>query len=289
MTLISTSIPSLIAGVSQQAPSFKLDTQADEQINGVSSIVEGLSKRPPTERVKTLMNMAATTYHTLDSTDFYHTLKYSDDEYYNLVVTPTELIVFDKDGISKSITTPTGTTPLTYLSGLTNPHSEVGAVTIADHTYIINRSKTTSKDSSVSATRPHEGIVYVKQGDYKTEYKITVTVGATDYITTYTTRDSSVAAHEVDVQTTNIASEMYNGLSLPSGVSKSLDGNIIRIYSSTTDFNLKSSDDRGDTNIFAFKGQTTDFKKLPPKLSLPSRDLAIRTSPSPSKTNTVIS
>jgi hypothetical protein len=263
MTLISTSIPSLIAGVSQQAPSFKLDTQADEQLNGLSSIVDGLSKRPPTERVKTLLT--GTTSPTLASTDFYHTIKYSDDEYYNLIVTPSELMVFDKDGVSKSITTPTGTSPLNYLSGLSTPHKEIGAVTIADHTYIINKTVNVAKDSSVSSTRPHEGIVYVKQGDYKTEYKITITVGSTDYTTTYTTRDSTNAAHEVDVQTTNIASAMYNGLSLPSGVSKSLNGNIIRVYSSTTDFRLDAVDDRGDTNIFAFKGQATDFKKLPPK------------------------
>ena len=46
--LIRTSVPNLISGVSQQADSFKLTTQAVEQINAVSSVVDGLIKRPST-------------------------------------------------------------------------------------------------------------------------------------------------------------------------------------------------------------------------------------------------
>ena len=49
MTLISTSIPNLINGVSQQPPSVRLVTQAEKQENGLSSVVDGLTKRPPTE------------------------------------------------------------------------------------------------------------------------------------------------------------------------------------------------------------------------------------------------
>lgn len=47
MTLISTSIPNLINGVSQQPPSIRLVTQAEKQENGLSSVVDGLTKRPP--------------------------------------------------------------------------------------------------------------------------------------------------------------------------------------------------------------------------------------------------
>ncbi|MCQ1856389.1 hypothetical protein, partial [Neorhizobium galegae] len=47
MTLISSTIPNLINGVSQQPYSLRLSSQAEAQLNGYSSVVEGLKKRPP--------------------------------------------------------------------------------------------------------------------------------------------------------------------------------------------------------------------------------------------------
>ena len=55
-SLVITNIPNLINGVSQQADALKFATQADEQINGMSLIVEGLVKRNPTEHIKKVMN-----------------------------------------------------------------------------------------------------------------------------------------------------------------------------------------------------------------------------------------
>ena len=52
--LIRTSIPNLISGVSQQADALKLTSQAVEQINGVSSVVDGLNKRYSTNLVSVL-------------------------------------------------------------------------------------------------------------------------------------------------------------------------------------------------------------------------------------------
>lgn len=52
--LIRTSVPNLISGVSQQADALKLTSQAVEQINGVSSVVDGLNKRYSTKLVSVL-------------------------------------------------------------------------------------------------------------------------------------------------------------------------------------------------------------------------------------------
>ena len=49
MPLINHSIPNLINGVSQQSESLRLGSQAESQINGISSVVEGLKKRTPTD------------------------------------------------------------------------------------------------------------------------------------------------------------------------------------------------------------------------------------------------
>ena len=45
MPLVSRTIPNLVQGVSQQPEVLRLSSQATEQINGFSSVVEGLKKR----------------------------------------------------------------------------------------------------------------------------------------------------------------------------------------------------------------------------------------------------
>ena len=52
MPLISSSIPNLINGVSQQPPALRLASQAEEVINCMPSPVEGLKKRPPLYHIK---------------------------------------------------------------------------------------------------------------------------------------------------------------------------------------------------------------------------------------------
>ncbi len=44
MPLINHSIPNLVNGVSQQAETLRLGSQGESQINGFSSVVEGLKK-----------------------------------------------------------------------------------------------------------------------------------------------------------------------------------------------------------------------------------------------------
>jgi len=55
MTVVSQSIPNLINGISQQNPVQRNVGQAESQINFQSNIIDGLSKRPPTEFVKNLL------------------------------------------------------------------------------------------------------------------------------------------------------------------------------------------------------------------------------------------
>lgn len=47
MPLVNKAISNLINGVSQQPETLRLPSQCEAQINGFSSVVEGLKKRPP--------------------------------------------------------------------------------------------------------------------------------------------------------------------------------------------------------------------------------------------------
>ena len=54
MPLVSRTIPNLVQGISQQPEVLRLSSQATTQLNGFSSVVEGLKKRPPTNYIAKL-------------------------------------------------------------------------------------------------------------------------------------------------------------------------------------------------------------------------------------------
>ena len=58
MALVSTSIPNLLNGVSQQPAPLRQVTQGETQTNALSSVIDGLIKRPPTEHLHKLFNTA---------------------------------------------------------------------------------------------------------------------------------------------------------------------------------------------------------------------------------------
>jgi hypothetical protein len=262
MSLISGSIPNLINGVSQQPPSLRLKTQAEAQENGLSSVVEGLKKRPGTEHIATLSELTGD----LEGV-FMHTMRLQDADGvtrpYFLVVTDQTVQVFDSEGVAKTITA-NPETATQYLSGLTDPATQITATTIADFTFIVNKTKKVKQGTETSPERPEEAMFYVKQGDYQTDYKITVNFNGTNYTASKLTKDSANAGNEEDIRTNKIAQDLYNGLSLPSGFTKELLGNILYIKRDDGQpFTISTTDSRGDTFLLGFKGTVADFKDLP--------------------------
>ena len=76
MPLVSQSTVSYKGGVSQQPDIIRFADQVEEQINGFSSEVDGLQKRPPTVHIKRLgdrVDPLTTKYHVInrDETEQY--------------------------------------------------------------------------------------------------------------------------------------------------------------------------------------------------------------------------
>lgn len=258
MSLISSSIPNLLNGISQQPPSLRHASQAEIQENGLSSVTRGLEKRPCTEHVAKLSNSLVGT------TSFLHAIKYSSAEDYTAIFSTSGIKVYDQDGVEKTVKDANGntlTTLPTYLSGLTDFNSNINAVSVGDTTFIVNKAKTVLMDTFTSPARPNEAMFYVRQADYGLTYKIEVgNVSAS-----YTTPDGSSAAHATQIGTDYIAQQLFNNLSLPAGYTKEHIGSSIYIANANTDFTVKSSDGAGDRFLYSFKGQTIDFKNLPRK------------------------
>ena len=82
-------------------------------------------------------------------------------------------------------------------------------ITVADYTFVINKTKVTAKDTTASASRPDEAIYYVKNGQYRTTYKIII--DGTE-VANFQTLDNSNASNASSITTDNIATELTNDL-----------------------------------------------------------------------------
>lgn len=142
MSLVAKAIPNLINGVSQQPPEVRLPSQCDEQINFMSSVVDGLKRRPGTRHIAKLLS-------TPGSGAYVHIINRDRFEKYLLVIIAGQARVFDFQGNEKTITAPKG---FDYLTAF-NASKSIKAVTVADYTFILNKERT------ARAYDPNAGLV----------------------------------------------------------------------------------------------------------------------------------
>jgi hypothetical protein len=282
MALVSTSIPNLINGVSQQPPSVRLVTQSEAQENGLSSVSEGLKKRPPTEHKDFFITGLSAQKETDMANAFFHPIRNSDNSLHFLMIEKDgTMTITDSTGTVKSITN----NGSGYLSGLTNPRQQLTATTVADYTFLVNKTKVVTKTSTKSTTRTPEALLYVAKADYSVTYTVKITKGGTVYTREITTMASTqdttpnAALAEKSIQTDRIATNLRfdqtvdatyygSGTGSPisiSGISFVQYGNVIHIIGATASdqFDIEVTDSRGGEHLRAFKGETPDFKKLP--------------------------
>ena len=313
MPLISSSIPNLINGISQQPAEIRLASQGERQVNGLSSVARGLEKRPGTEHKAKLSSTA-------ESDSFVHSIRRDRDEEYTMVLSRTSgtentlsnstlvnndatvivsstsglvkamavagtgissgttilsitdstnfelskvattsssaitltitngktLELYDQDGTSipvKSAPTANASTStnniidsdLSYLES-TSVEDNVVATTVADTTFLINKTKTVAKatqDSEVSgegttsylsprgsdnwtSTYDYEGLINVKVGDYSSKYVVSLkpkagTLSGNTYKVGFQTPASNVALNQKYVATPVIAQIIKGG------------------------------------------------------------------------------
>ena len=167
MALINTSVPNLIQGVSQQPDATRFDGQCEEQENALSSVAEGLKKRPNTRHVARLLESA------IDANSFVHFINRSPYEKYVVIHTGDGLEAWNIiNGNKCSVNGSTSAlTPPSYLE-TENPKEDLKALTVADNTFIVNK----NQDVSISQTRTDaldkKGFAFVKQGDYRKIYGV---------------------------------------------------------------------------------------------------------------------
>jgi hypothetical protein len=126
--LFSYTIPNLTQGISQQPDAQRDPSQGEIQVNGMSSISEGLRKRDASQ---CLARVSTTPF----GDAFIHSILRDSTEEYLAVITKTVIRVFDLAGNEKTVNAPGG---YGYLASVTDARQQIRAQTIADYTYILN-------------------------------------------------------------------------------------------------------------------------------------------------------
>ena len=250
MTLVSSSIPNLINGISQQPDEIRLSTQAERQVNGLSSVARGLEKRPGTEHKAKLSSSTET-----DS--FIHSIRRDREEEYTMVLSRTSggsktLKIYDQDGTEIPVKTTTNAdvalatnvdnAALSYLevTATGGVKDNIVATTVADTTFLTNKTVTVTEASSdsevsgegttlatsaggsglITGAYTHEGLIYVKAGDYSSKYLVDLTLDSAPsihYKVGFQTPSSQAPVNQSYTATTKIAKILKSGSGQTSG------------------------------------------------------------------------
>jgi hypothetical protein len=187
MPLITTPIPNLVGGVSQQPPAVRAYNEAQAIDNAVPSPVEGLIKRPPTEFVALVSNSSGNALNcSLTQPPFIHTIERDNSERYFVIIqqdgTPT---VYDFAGNRKTVYIDPG------VSLGTASNTQRRALTVGDVTFISNGTVPVTANVAVVSQTPTDytraGLLWIRQSNYSRKYSLVLTtVEATPAVSTFT-------------------------------------------------------------------------------------------------------
>lgn len=259
MPLLSQTIERLTDGVSQRPPQQRSPSQGTEQINGLSSLAEGLLKRPHSLHIAKLVPSDDANFAGYGSAHI-HTVDRTAAERYRVIMVDGDLRVFDAvTGLEHDVTFPDGKT---YLD-CNNASQDLRAVTVGDFTFITNRTKTVKKGSSKSATRAPEALIFVRQADYSTTFRITLDQTEVKYTTVAGASPDSRAK----ISTDTIASELQDAIES----SAALNDFTVERFGSTlyltradgSDFSISGKDGLADGGMVVVKKSIQNFDDLP--------------------------
>ncbi len=259
MKNIAFTIPNLIQGVSLQPDAQRDPSQGAIQINGVSSIAEGLRKR---DSSRTLAKVSDTPF----GDAFFHTILRDQQEEYIAVITSTGVQVFDLAGNPVNVVQDSGA--YSYLSGVTDARQQIRAVTIADFTWISNTTKATAMDSAtapVISRPPHECLVWIKQAAYGNEYVLNINgFEATVQTPVAPVVSNGSTVTENRISSEEIAEQLITALGTAglTGYTLEQSGSVIWVWG-TSPITVKATDAKANSTITAILGEVQAFIELP--------------------------
>lgn len=287
--IVSIPVANLIQGVSQQPPQMRLASQGSEQVNAYSSPTDGLTKRPPT---KFQCPLEASPNNTNQIR--FHFIERDVTEQYILRIQNNSIPkVFGLDGTAYNVYFGTwGTTSLTSWTNYMAGSGYIGSdcLSVADYTFIVNKTKTVAMKTDTTATRVDEALVTVVQANYKTNYIITMKdtggVSKTFSVATYSGSGAAGSGEVATIKTDDTAATLTAAINSATGWSSGYAftamryGSTIHIYgnNSSSKFTIKATDSGGDSFLIACKDTVARLSDLP--VQAPA-DFVIAVNPDP--------
>lgn len=241
MAITRKTLKNITGGVSQQPDHVRKDNQCEEQVNFLSDPVKGLTRRKGTDYIGPVTTDAASPWSTETNSLFNHVIDRQGGEKLLLTIgypkddlAPPLSLIDLTTGSAITVTDDNGETITehAYLSGGgeardTHPYA---AVTISDHTFIVNKTKIPELEDTLSGNlsmhdRDHvkRGLIFIKEGAYNAEYSVEMTDSeGTKRVISYKTSDgvdsagnSNIPSDECrnDAKTDLIAAALHYALS----------------------------------------------------------------------------
>lgn len=258
MPLITTAVPNLIGGVSQQPPGIRAANEAEAIDNAIPSPIDGLTKRPPTEHIAAIADSGGTLrYVNLTDPPFIHLIERDETEKYILCIQNNGTVdIYGLDGTRKTLYTQTGVS----LGSATK--SQRKAVTVADVTFLLNTTTVVAATADVVSQTPsdysRECLVWVRQANYERAHTIKLTSGATT--TTVTHKPTGNSALGTNHAALDLADKINNTATYSATVAVD---STIRIVASA-DFTIVLEDDFAGEGMTLISDEVTRFEDLPP-------------------------
>jgi hypothetical protein len=255
MPLVSSTIPNLINGVSQQPSALRLASQAEQVINCLPSPVEGLKKRPPCQHIAKLINGSAGS-----TRPFVRIVDRDGANRYLILIQDNNIRVFGLDGTEKTVNKPDGTSYLDITNTL-EPSATFRMASVADFTFIANREKTVAMltgGGDLSPVWGTKGMVFIRSAEYSTTYRIKV--NSTEV--SETTAAPGGAVPDTVTIATNLAASLSTALG--AGWTITSTDYIVRITKNDGGaYALSSSDTKTGQTTVAIKGSIDALSDLP--------------------------
>tara|TARA_R110002012_G_scaffold196204_3_gene364489 strand:- start:1763 stop:4330 length:2568 start_codon:yes stop_codon:yes gene_type:complete len=262
---IRVSMDSLIQGVSQQPPHLRLVGQAEEQINGWSSPVEGLAKRNPMRMVARIKDIGLSNF-------YLEMLDVSATESYSILLYPigdkTRLEIF-RNGVPPALNVHGAGMTLSnggididstgYLHNLTDLYKGYVLINNGPTGILLNRNKTTALSETLSPTRENNGLVFI-QG---VAYDITYTVKIDEVeVASYTT--PSASDDDNKLSTSKVAENLASQINAIAGYTAIQNSYVVEVRKDDdTAFNIEVDDDRSNSLARGFTDKVTSLSELP--------------------------
>lgn len=260
MSLISEQLPNLMNGVSQQAVTMRMASQAEVQTNGLSSLVSGNVKRPPTKFLAKIRSGSAEGSHI-------HVINRDSDEKYVVFTEDRSVRVFDLEGNEKVVTYPNGTD---YLSS-SAPALDFRAVTVADYTFFVNRKEIVETLPDRSPTQGTAALLFIKEAAYETNYR--VRINKTE-VAAYTTVDAtSGSAVSIEIIVGQLKTQLQASLSDTEYLVQARGSVIYLERLDGADYQVELLDNNGNVHVDTIRNAVQRFTDLP---VLGRRDFTIK-------------